>query len=65
MSWLNPNRYDDIKSRHDAARILRDAADPHHHVDDTPKPRWHRNPWVWVSIVVCVLIALWLVAVFS
>ena len=66
MSWLNPNRWDDLVSRRDAARILRDAANPHEHqVDDEWKTPWHRNGWVWVSIVVCVLVLAWIVAVFT
>jgi hypothetical protein len=67
MSWLNPNRWDDLVSRRDAARTLRDVADRnrHPHQDDEPKPPWYRNMWVWVSIVMCVLVLAWLVAVFT
>jgi len=66
MSGFQPNRYDEIQSRLDAARIVRGLSDPHPHggdpPDDEPKVPWYRNPWVWVSIVVCVLILAWLVA---
>jgi hypothetical protein len=68
MSWSQPNRYDDIQSRRDAARILKDASDPNPHPhgdDDESSSPWYRNPWVWASIVVCVLIVAWFVATFA
>ena len=66
MSWIQPNRYDDIVSRHDAARILRDASnEPQHGDGDEPKPSWYRNGWVWVSIIAAALIVAWFVAAFT
>jgi hypothetical protein len=66
MSWLNPNRWDDIVSRRDAARTLRGVEDQQpHHDDGEPKAPWFRNAWVWVSIVVCALIVAWFLAAFA
>ena len=64
----NAQRYHDLMSRRDAARILRDAErglggggdeDPGGSVP------WYRNVWAWVSIVMVVLIGAWLIAVFT
>lgn len=63
----NAQRYHDLMSRRDAARILRDAERGPGGGDEDPDRRvpWHRNAWVWVSIVMVVLIGAWLIAVFT